>query len=72
MELKHSASFICGCPFHPPEWDMRLKYDIAHLAGRELRDFLTEMLRHLRKNIYVDKILLFHNALFDGNELATY
>lgn len=51
---------------------MRLKYDIAHLAGKELRDYLTQTLKHLRKDICIDKMLLFHHALFDGNEFVSY
>jgi hypothetical protein len=51
---------------------MRLEYDISNLTGRELRDFLTKQLRHLRRDIYLDKMLLFHSALFDGNEFVMY
>ncbi len=51
---------------------MRLEYELSHLAGREIRDFLTRQLGHLRKDIYIDKMLLFHSALFDGNEFTTY
>jgi len=51
---------------------MRLKYDIAHLSGRELRDFLTEQLRHLHKDTLIEKMLLFHSTLFAGYEFATH
>ncbi|MEM2916563.1 MAG: hypothetical protein QXT19_04370 [Candidatus Woesearchaeota archaeon] len=51
---------------------MRLKYDISHLAGKGLRDYLMQTLKHIRKDIHIDKMLLFHHALFDGNELVTH
>ncbi|MEM4240367.1 MAG: hypothetical protein QXM31_03860 [Candidatus Woesearchaeota archaeon] len=51
---------------------MRLKYDIAHLAGEELRNFLLQNLGHLKKSIQFDKMLLFHHTLFDGCEFVTH
>ncbi len=70
MELKHSAAFML-CRLFFGEF-VRLEYEIQNLAGWEIREFLTRQLKHLRRNIHLDKMLLFHKVLFDGNEFVTY